>query len=311
MPQSNEQNRSNTISQVRVFNRFYTRHMGILNERFMDGRFSLPELRILYELTDKQPLSISDLVQELNMDQGYVSRLVSSLAKQQVLVTEADSNDRRRKLIKLSEQGLHAYRAVEALASEQLAQQMKHLDGEQQLQLVSALQQVQQLLVPQPLTSVTVRPLQRGDLGQIARRHAILYGQEQGWDQGFELAVMQVMAEFLQKHPAPSQAGWVAEVNGEFAGSIFAMYEAEGIARLRCLLVEPKFRSHGLGNQLIEQCLTFCRQQSYRKVVLWTCDALIQARKLYARHGFECTKSWPETEFGQNLQSEHWQLDLS
>lgn len=310
MLQSDDINTS-TVAQVRAFSRFYTRHMGILNEHFMDGAFSLPELRILFELTERQPLSISDLVQELNMDQGYVSRLIAALNKQQMLVIEADPQDRRRKLIKLSEYGLSAYRDVEALASNQLTQQLDHLDAEQKLQLVSALQQAQQLLLPEKQqTSVVIRPLQCGDLGQIARRHAMLYREEQSWDQGFELAVMQVMAEFLQNSPSEQQAGWVAEVNGEFAGCIFAMHEAEGVARLRCLLVEPKFRSHGLGNQLIEQCLTFCRQHDYRQVVLWTCDALVQARKLYARHGFECTKTWPETEFGQNLQSEHWQLDL-
>ncbi len=297
-----------TIEQIRQFNRFYTQQMGILNERFLNGPLTLPELRVLFEVAQYQRLTISDLVNMLRLDQGYASRLVSSLKKQQLIQVEADPEDGRKKQIILSERGQSIYAELEQQMCDELQNQLVPLSASEQQRLTDAMGQITQLLQPEPKNNILIRPIKTGELGLIAQRHAILYQKEHGWDHQFEHAVMQVMADYLQHLNSANQNAWVAEVNGNFAGCIFAVQEDVNTARLRALLVEPEYRGLGLGQQLIEQCLSFCLQHHYKKVVLWTCDALIQARRLYQSYGFECTKQWPETEFGKNLQSEHWEL---
>lgn len=306
-----EQPESNPrIEPMRQFNRFYTRQMGILNETFLNGPLSLPELRVLFEAAVSPGLTISDLTDRLRMDQGYASRLVTGLKKQQLVQVQADPEDGRRKQLSLTPEGQTLYRQLEQQMCDVLDEQLSPLSETQQQQLVTAMQTVQRLLQPAETPVIRVRPIVTGELGLIAQRHAILYQQEQGWGPGFEIAVMQVMADYLSQIDSPRQQAWVAEVDGQFAGCIFAVQEDEHTARLRALLVEPGYRNLGLGQTLIEQCLTFCREQHYQTVVLWTCDALHQARRLYRRYGFECVRQWPEDDFGKQLNSEHWVLKL-
>lgn len=296
------------IDQVRQFNRFYTRQMGILNEKFLDGPLTLPELRVLFEAAASDGITVSDLVNRLRMDQGYVSRLVAGLKKQQLLQMQPDPDDGRRKQLRLTDQGGTLYRTLELKMCQILEEQLTPLSSLQQTHLVQSMQQITHLLQEHSETEICIRPVRTGELGLIAQRHAVLYEQEQGWGKGFELAVMQVMSDYLSQTHSERQQAWVAEVDGAFAGCIFAVQEDDTSARLRALLVEPDYRNLGLGRLLIEQCLTFCKEKEYRKVVLWTCDALQQARKLYRHYGFQCLRQWPEQDFGKNLNSEHWEL---
>ena len=67
------------VASLRAFNRFYTRRIGVLHERLLDSRFTLPECRVLWELAHQPGLSAGALAQELGLDAGYLSRLVGSL----------------------------------------------------------------------------------------------------------------------------------------------------------------------------------------------------------------------------------------
>jgi len=299
-----------TIEQVRAFNRFYTREMGILNERYLDDRFTLPELRALFEVAGAPSVMVTQLAESLAMDQGYVSRIIKTLKKQGLITSVPDSRDGRKKILTLTQIGTEILSELEVQVRANVGEQLSSLTPEDRQMLVGAMTTITRLLKPSVELGRLIRPLRMGDIGLIAHRHAKLYSREYGWGQGFELTVMQVLTEFLAHPESTGQQGWVAEVEGEFAGSVFAVREDEATARLRALLMEPKFRGLGLGNQLINQCLDYCRAQNYKKIVLWTCDILTQARKLYDRNGFVCTRQWTAAEFGIELVNEHWELEL-
>jgi len=298
------------VEQVRAFNRFYTRELGILNERYLGEQFTLAELRILFEVAGKTMVTATQLAELLAMDKGYVSRIIKVLKKQGVLDSLPDPRDSRKKVLSLTQYGTVILSELETQVSAMIEQQLCSITPEDRQALVGAMATITRLLNPSVDLNCLIRPTRLGDIGLIAQRHAKLYSEEYGWGQGFELTVMQVLTDFLAQTDTPGQQGWVAEVGGGFAGSIFAVREDKSTARLRALLMEPKFRGLGLGGQLIEQCIDYCRGQAYSKIVLWTCADLVQARKLYHRYGFVCTRQWDGAEFGIELTNEHWELQL-
>ena len=104
---------------------------------------------------------------------------------------------------------------------------------------------------------MTLRAPTVGDLGWVLHRHATLYAAEFGWDASFEELCARIIAEYTtlrDAHPDRA-AGWIAEVDGVPAGSVFCVPDSETTARLRLLLVEPWARGLGLGARLVGQCL--------------------------------------------------------
>lgn len=298
------------IDQIRAFNRFYTRHIGILDEGFLGQQYSLPEIRVLFEVAGDSSTTATSLADYLRMDPGYVSRILTKLLDQGLLQRTPDPEDRRRKQLTLTPSGKTRLGSLDSVARENLQQLLKPLPPDQQDELISAMQRIRQLLESDKQRAALIRPLKLGDLGTIINRHAVLYADEYGWDQSFERTVLEVLSAFASNYDQHRERGWVAEVDGQFAGSVFAVKEDDTTARLRALLVEPRFRGMLIGKQLIEQCVDFCRQSGYRKITLWTCSDLTQARKLYGKTGFSCTRAWQEKLFGTELTSECWDMDL-
>lgn len=304
-------NPPDTIDRIRSFNRFYTRHLGLLDECFLGRKFSLSEIRVLYEVARERATTATALADYLRMDPGYVSRILGTLLKQGLLQRQSDPQDRRRKQLRITPAGKQQLEALDHLARNNLQQLLEPLNLEQQEELELHMRRIHRLLEPENGHSVLIRPLKMGDIGTIINRHALLYSTEYGWNEHFEQTVLEVLTAFVSNFDESRERGWVAEVDGEFAGSVFAVKEDETTARLRALLVERRFRGLGLGRKLIEQCVDFCRRSGYRRITLWTCADLVQARKLYDKAGFRLTRSWNEDIFGPPITSESWDLELS
>lgn len=104
---------------------------------------------------------------------------------------------------------------------------------------------------------------------------------------------------------------WIAEVDGERAGSIMLMPdEDERTAKLRILLVTPRARGLGVGSRLIREHLRFARAAGYQRISLWTTNNLTAARRLYERSGFELRSESSAHLFGGDYLEQTWILDL-
>jgi phosphosulfolactate phosphohydrolase-like enzyme/GNAT superfamily N-acetyltransferase len=155
-----------------------------------------------------------------------------------------------------------------------------------------------------------LRPPQPGDLGWVVQSHGRLYAEEYGWGEDFEALVAGIVADYARQHDPGSERCWIAEMDGENVGSVFVVKKSETEAKLRLLLVAPRARGLGLGRRLVEECILFSRQAGYRRLVLWTNSVLTAARHIYATAGFRLVESEPNFEFGHDLVSETWELDL-
>ncbi|MDH2414565.1 GNAT family N-acetyltransferase [Nocardioides sp. CER19] len=159
--------------------------------------------------------------------------------------------------------------------------------------------------------STTIRTLGApGDLGWVVMAHGEVYAREYGWDATFEALVLEIVAEFVAKRDRAGVEAWIAEVDGERAGTVFCMPGDDGEAKLRILLVDPRFRGHGVGRLLVDNCLAFARGAGYRRVVLWTNSVLVSARRIYETAGFGLVEEDPHHSFGHDLVGQTWALDL-
>jgi DNA-binding MarR family transcriptional regulator/GNAT superfamily N-acetyltransferase len=294
---------------VRRFNRFYTRRIGALHERFLGAPYSLPQARVLYELGQRGDATASELGADLDLDLGYLSRLLQGLRRQGLVQGEASKEDARRVRLALTAKGRRAYQSLDARSREEVAGMLGKLAAPEQARLVGALQTVEGVL-ERKTPDVTLRAHRPGDMGWVVHAHGRLYFKEYGWDERFEALVAGIASDFVKNFDQERERCWIAEMDGEPVGSVFVVKQSRTVAKLRLLIVEPRARGRGLGKRLVEECIAFARAKGYRKLVLWTQSNLAAARKIYARTGFKRVKQQPHQEFGVRLLGEYWELTL-
>jgi GNAT superfamily N-acetyltransferase len=147
-------------------------------------------------------------------------------------------------------------------------------------------------------------------MGWVTWRHGALYAEEYGFDERFEALVAEIAAKFLHDFDPARERCWIAERDGENAGSVFLVRKSDEVAVLRLFLVEPKARGLGIGRRLVEECVRFARQSGYREITLWTQSILVAARRIYAAAGFRLVAAEEHERFGRELVGETWVLTL-
>jgi DNA-binding MarR family transcriptional regulator/N-acetylglutamate synthase-like GNAT family acetyltransferase len=300
------------ISAVREFNRFYTQKIGVLGAGLLDSNYTLTEVRVLYEIAHRQQPLASDLVRDLALDAGYLSRILAKLARRGLLKRERSGEDARKAHLHLTAKGKAAFQALDVRAREEIGALLAPLPREQQVKLQGHLQNVQSLLgaAPARTDGLQLREHRPGDIGWIVQKHGELYAQEYGWNTDFEALVAEICAKFLRELDPAAERCWIAERNGARVGCIMLVRHSRTVAKLRLLLVDPSQRGLGVGNALVQECLAFARAAGYRKVTLWTQSILSAARKLYEGHGFCKVAAEPHESFGAKLVAETWELLL-
>jgi DNA-binding MarR family transcriptional regulator/N-acetylglutamate synthase-like GNAT family acetyltransferase len=298
------------IATVRGFNRFYTRFVGALNARFLDSDLSLAETRLLFEIAHGAPLLASDLQTSLDMDAGFVSRVLGRFEARGWIARIRGEGDARQRLITLTDAGRDAFAAIDARQRAEVLAVLDRLGPVHCDELCELLRSAQTLLEDKKKRDFTLRTFRAGDMGMIAARQSILYRNVYGWGPQIEVIEGEVTTAFLRDFKPGREQCWVAEVDGVMAGSIFLTDEGDGLSRLRLLYVEPFARGLGIGNALVETCLGFAREVGYSAITLWTHTVLESARRIYAAHGFRIVESHVHEEFGAPVQSETWRLDL-
>jgi DNA-binding MarR family transcriptional regulator/N-acetylglutamate synthase-like GNAT family acetyltransferase len=272
----------------------------------------LAEARVLYELAHHEQTTASALGNELDLDAGYLSRMLQSFKKHGLIDTQPSEADRRQRVLRLTQAGQEAFAVLNARSYRQIEAMLNQISLDDQQRLVAAMRDIEDLLGAQPVHKVPyiLRPHQPGDIGWVVHRHGVLYAAEYGWDEHFEALVASVVAQFIQDYDPKRERCWIAEMNGEIVGSVFLVKQSDSVAKLRLLLVEPKARGLGVGTRLVGECIRLARQLGYTTLTLWTNSVLLAARHIYVRAGFQLVSQAPHHSFGHDLVGETWELAL-
>lgn len=312
------------IRDVRRFNRFYTRTIGLLEETLTRSAFTLTEARVLFELAHRTVHladadgslagpAASEIAAQLGLDPAYLTRILRKFAAAGLIAAERDSADRRRQILSLTDPGHSAVAELQRAADEDVGRLVEGLGAEKMRALRRAMATTMDLLREENdgAGRPTLRPHRVGDIGWVVQRQALLYAQEYGWDITFEALLADIGAKFLRDFEEGHDFCWIAEMDGEPMGAVFLVHgEEPGVAKLRMLHVEASARGRGIGKLLVSACIEKARAFGYGRLVLWTNDVLAAARSVYERAGFKLVAEESHFSFGKDLVGQNWELEL-
>ena len=144
------------VSAMREFNRFYTARLGLLRKRHLDGEFSLTEARILYEIWASPQLTASSLRNTLELDAGYISRLLAQLAKRRLVRQAVSKVDGREKLLSLSSMGEKKVAKLNKQSALQIQGLLKTLSAPDRDTLIASLSKALSILSENQKTAIQI-----------------------------------------------------------------------------------------------------------------------------------------------------------
>jgi DNA-binding MarR family transcriptional regulator/predicted GNAT family acetyltransferase len=270
---------------------------------------------VLFELGARKGASAGEIGAALGLDLGYLSRIVQAFSSRGLLTRTRSRNDGRRIVLSLTAKGRKAFHAIDKRSRDEVSAMLAPLPSARRTRLLAALCDARSILSEEQRQSadgLVIRTHRIGDLGWAIERHAQLYAEEFHWNEEFEALVAKLFARFANEHDPVKERFWVAELEGERVGCVFVVRNDEdaSAAQLRCLLVDPKGRGIGVGRRLVAECIAFARSAGYSRMMLWTNDVLVSARRIYEAAGFVLAREERHRSFGHDLIGQIWSLEL-
>ena len=299
------------VAAVRAFNRFYTNLIGLLRGKYLDTPYSLTEARILFELAQRDASEVTDLRRTVDIDAGYLSRVLARFETDGLITRQRSAADGRRQVISLTGNGRSVVAGLDVRSAAETRDMLAAVHDEDRRRLLDAMRVITGVLSESPLPrGYVLRAPQPGDMGWVVQRHGARYAEEYGFDETFESLVARIVADYVDHRDPDREAAWIAEVDGTPAGCVFCVRKDDTTAQLRMLLVEPWARGLGIGGRLVEEVLRFARRAGYADITLWTNDVLTDARRIYQRAGFTLDDEAPHHSFGKDLVEQNWSRRL-
>ena len=299
------------VATVRAFNRFYTNLIGLLRGKYLDTPYSLTEARVLFELAQRDASEVTDLRRTVDIDAGYLSRILARFSSDGLITRQRSAADGRRQVITLTGDGRSVVAGLDARSAAQTRDMLATVHDDDRHRLLNAMHVITDVLAEAPPPrGYVMRAPQAGDMGWVVQRHGAMYAEEFGWDETFEALVARLVADYVDQRDPDREAAWIAEVDGTPAGCVFCVRKDDRTAQLRMLLVEPWARGLGIGSRLVEEVLRFGRRAGYSDITLWTNDVLVGARRIYQRAGFTLDDEARHHSFGKDLVEQNWSRRL-
>lgn len=300
------------IEKIRQFNRYYANVLGKIDQEIYNNPYPLTEARVIAELYYNSGCTAKKIIEALGVDRGFLSRILQRFEDEQIISKKQSPEDKRQFNLYLTDIGEDVFRKLEMDANRELTKTLQHLSETEIDNLISSMEQIKSIYTKNTnkKPTVIIRPFQPGDVGYVAQLHGEYYREHHWFIQIFEYYVIKGLSEFVYN----SSGGelWIAEVDGERAGSIAIKQDDENTAQLRWFILDDRYQGLGIGTNLFETALAYCKEHNYKQIYLWTISTLHAARHLYAKYGFTMTEEKENIEWcGEKIIEERWDLELS
>ncbi|MGE7988788.1 MarR family winged helix-turn-helix transcriptional regulator [Lysinibacillus fusiformis] len=117
----------NIIADIRQFNRFYTKILGLLDKHVLSTGYSFTEARVILEIGFLKQCIANNLVENLDIDRSYMSRIITKLSKDELITKEFSTKDNRTSLIRLAPKGDALFKQLNEKSNEQIVELLRGL----------------------------------------------------------------------------------------------------------------------------------------------------------------------------------------
>jgi DNA-binding MarR family transcriptional regulator len=268
------------ISQVRGFNRIVTQRVGALNDRFLARDRSLGEARLLWEI-GAEGRDVRYLRALLELDSGYLSRLLRSLEAAGLVTVGPKESDKRVRIARLTPSGLAERAVLDQRSDELAASLLAPLNASQRARLVVAMGEVERLL-----TAAMVEAAPTDPAHPHAQRclHAYFSELDRRFDAGFDPA-LSIPADLEELRP-PAGLLLVATLRADPIGCGALKFHGQEPAEIKRMWVAESVRGFGVGRRLLTELEDRAAEHGARTVRLETNKALTEAISLYRSAGY-------------------------
>lgn len=267
------------IAQVRRFNRLVTQRVGALNDHFLARDRPLGEARLLWEIG--AGADVRELRARLDLDSGYVSRLLRSLEAAGLVTVAASAADRRVRVARLTASGRRERAVLDERADDAAAALLEPLSATQRAKLVAAMREVDRLLTAGQVTIERVDP-EHPDA--VACRDAYYAEIDRRFEHGFDLG-KSISADGDQLRP-PDGVLLVAYLRGEPVGCGALRCPPGEPGTLKRMWVADSARGLGIGRRLLVELESRAAAHGCATVRLETNRALAEAIAMYRSAGY-------------------------
>lgn len=268
------------IRDIRRFNRTFAQRLDLLNDRYLGRDRPYAESRLLHEIgTDGA--AVRELRCRLDIDSGYLSRLLRSLERQKLIATHPSPADRRLRIASLTRTGKAELRRIDAL-SDRLAGSMLHpLSDAQRQRLRAAMNELERLLQASSVEIARAKPTDT-DARQCFERYFAELAQR--FPGGFDphAGGPPDPHEFI----APQGCLLLARLHGEAIGCAALRTLGPGLGEIKRMWISPDLRGLGVARRLLAELERVARRRRMRVIRLDTNDSLDEALRLYRGSGF-------------------------
>ncbi len=282
------------IETVRGFNRIVTQRVGALQNSYLARDRTLAESRVLWEIGGG--CEIRTLRSRLDLDSGYLSRLLRSLEASGLVTVGAGQGDRRIRKAQLTETGLRERALLDDRSDELAWSMLTPLSADQRDRLVTAMAQVQKLLTASMVEIEAQDPDHAHARFCLSEYFSELDSRfESGFDPDGSLP-----ADPDEMRP-PAGLFLVATLHGEPVGCGALKFHGDGPVELKRMWVSPTVRGLGVGRRLLEQLERRTVEHGSRVIHLETNAALPEAVAMYRSSGYREVDA-----FNGEPYADHW-----
>jgi DNA-binding MarR family transcriptional regulator/ribosomal protein S18 acetylase RimI-like enzyme len=283
------------VGQVRSFNRTATQRVGALDDAFLGRGRPLGQARLLWEI-GPDGCDVRLLRSRLDLDSGYLSRLLRALEDAGLAAVEPSEADKRVRTVRLTSQGLAERAVLDRLADEAARSILGPLSPRQRTRLVTAMAEVERLLVASAIQIAECDPRHPSARFCVAAYFAEL---AERFDGGFDPA--RTISADDEELTRPGGFILVATLHGEPAGCGAVKLHPGAAAEIKRMWAAPAVRGLGLGRRMLAELEERAAASGARSFRLETNRALGEAIALYRSAGYR-----EVARFSDEPYAHHW-----